>query len=159
MSEIRKIGEFEILAAIPKDFGYLSNDTIQLGLGDMDRLANNLLFMTSAHSFWIGQVLMGIGGFKILWPGVAESWSIWASIAGREHRRSMLETARTLVQEFIDEYRIWRMQAMISDDLPQTWLEHIGFEFESVLECFSFKGLNAKMYKIITKKYLPDGVL
>jgi hypothetical protein len=159
MDGTRKIGEFQVLSAIPGDFRLLGVDTYRFGLDDMNSMANNSIFIAEANSFWIGTLLMGIGGFLLLWPGVAEAKFIWSKTAGLKYLTDIFNALKTMSKEYIDRHKIWRLQLLVTEPLPDKFLRSARFEFEARLQSLSPAGTDVIIYKIITKKYLPDGGL
>ena len=60
--------------------------------------------------------------------------------------------------ERIDEYKLWRLQTPLRSDFAVgvDYSKWLGFVFEARLENYHTDGTDALMYKIITKKYLPE---
>ncbi len=155
---LRKFGEFTAIQAVPADFGRIHGDVIQLGVGDINEYANNWRVVSQAFTFWHKTMILGIGGFVKFWPGVAEAWSVWSTLAGEKHKKSMITAARTINNEYIHQEKLWRLHATLEGDVPESWMDHIGFKEECTLKHFSRDGSDAKIFSIITKDYLPTGV-
>lgn len=154
-NSLRMIGDFIVRDAMASDFKSLGNDLIQMGVGDVSRYADNPFALINSFCFIYDTEVMGIGGYIIFWPGVAEAWSLWKKKAGEKHKKSMIKAARTLNEEFINEYKIWRLQAMCPANISNNWFEHMGFEKECTFRCFSQIGLDTDMYCKIIERHLP----
>lgn len=126
MTEERQIGSFLVRKAESTDFFRLPEDLIESGIGPREQYVRCLSSKYESYTFLFDDVIIGMGGFIIYWLGVAEAWSVWGKEAGEKHKRSMLLTARTLNNEFIAKNLIWRLQATLRENLPCSWLEHVG---------------------------------
>jgi len=149
-----KIGDFTTRQTVSVDFINIGNDVIESGYDNIGRFVNNLFVIDEAVTVLHDGKVQGIGGFVALWEGVAECWSIWTVSAGKSHRRSMVQSARLVNEDYVERHKIWRVQATLKDGLPSNWMKHIGFEPEGVLRNYCMDGNNAIMYSRIYKEHL-----
>ena len=151
----RIIGEFIVMQSVPQDILVLKGDTIQAGVGDLQKYANNLSAVASANTFWLDNRVVGLGGHVIYYPGVAEAWSVWSKKVAYSNKLSMVKCARVLNDEFARENGIWRMQAMRTKNVPSSWFEHIGFDYECTLMYFGMDCGNVDVYR----KIYPENLI
>ena len=87
--------------------------------------------------------IVGIGGIIELWKGVCEVWLMLTKQARKDGIFGLIayHTIRAKMDELIQKYQPWRVQAHVRDDFPKAikFIESLGFEYEGIME-----------------KYLPD---
>lgn len=81
------------------------------------------------------------GGLTILWPGVAEAWSVMSDLV-EENPLAVVREIRRRVQEGFDRHGLRRIQAIIADDNPRAvkLMRMAGFEVEGILRAYSPDG-------------------
>lgn len=82
--------------------------------------------------------LLGMGGIKILWPGVAEAWIVLLKKIQDMPltvRAEAILTIQNMMKQLIEDNKLWRLQAMVRPDFPKAiqLVEKLGFEREGLL--------------------------
>jgi len=100
--------------------------------------------------------VVSCAGIFLAWPGVGEQWAVNVKAIGDYHIDPQI--GKRWLYNQIDEYKLWRVQVPARSDFPvgESYLRWLGFEFEATLENYHPDGTDARMYKIITKKYLNN---
>ena len=97
--------------------------------------------------FW-DDLLLGVAGVSILWPGVGEAWAILTA-AGRQHP---LIVHRAIVRQLagiIREHGLRRLQADVIEEFTagQQWVERLGLIQESVMPQYGPEGQTMVRYR------------
>ena len=110
-----------------------------------------------ATAMFNGKVI-GCGGIWLCWPGMGELWGTTLKTISKYHGAHLQRGVKVWTYEKIDEYKLWRLQTPLRSDFPAgvLYAEWLGFKFEAKLENYHPDGTDALIYKIITKKYLPN---
>ena len=92
-------------------------------------------------------MIVGCGGVRQYWPGVGEAWAFFTPLV-RCYPREALVFGRRLVEDIAERLQYKRIQATARVDFPQaaSYLEHIGFEVESVMYSFTHDLQDSYMY-------------
>jgi predicted acetyltransferase len=141
-----KIGIFDIRPTIESDYIDIGTDIVQEGInvhGVLDMIKN---VISEAYTASVDGRIQGIGGFIILWDGVAECFSIWTKECTRKYKLAMVRGTRAINKMFCEKRKIWRLQATIADNIPASWVKHIGFEYEGTLRNYSMAGTDVLIF-------------
>ena len=94
------------------------------------------------------------GGIQLMWPGTAEAWFLNIFNIGDYHIDPQI--AKGWIRDRIDENKIGRLQTPLKSNFVEgeVYAKWLGFEFEAVLEEYHKDGSDARMYKIITRRYV-----
>ena len=95
-------------------------------------LVDRLLRSTVALTLMDGETPIVCGGLWIFWPGMAEIW-FHGSDASTPHAVSILRHSRRLLQTWIKDYGIFRLQLTIDASFTASYrfAEALGFTLES----------------------------
>jgi len=102
---------------------------------------------------FIGDKMIGFGGVSMIWTGVGEAWVCFDE--SMQHKpKVILYYTKYMLDMIIKQNNLHRVQATCRIDFPQaaSFLEHIGFELESVLHKFSEDGVDHFMYSMLPTK-------
>ena len=124
--------EYGGLPLVPE---WLKDSAIQSGMDD------------NAISGFCDGKLVGCGGVREFWPGVGEAWAFFSPEV-RLHIRSALVVGRAIIERVATNGNYRRIQATARVDFPAaaSYLEHLGFEVESVLQSYSHDHKDMFMY-------------
>lgn len=93
------------------------------------RIAQLNIDTGTAESFYIEGELVAVGGIRYV--GLGEAWMIsFPTIRSDRKKTLFAETKQTLIQTQADQ-KLWRIFA--SSRISEHFLEHLGFEKESLL--------------------------
>lgn len=145
---------FDIRPTLPDDFEKISNDIVQDSVGDLSYFSRFLPLFNESFTALVDGEICGIGGFVIFWQGVAECFSIWTKKCAVRHKISMVRGTRNVINGFCERHKIWRLQATIGNNIPKTWLEHIGFQYEGTMRNYSIACKDVDMYSKIYSENL-----
>lgn len=85
-------------------------------------------------------------GFRTLWPGVAECWTM-PSIYVRLYAMRYARAIRRYIDQVIDTFGYHRVQtACIDDQFHWDWMEFLGFESEGRLRKYTSDGVHFRMF-------------
>lgn len=101
-------------------------DMVSLG-GDSNGAACNMI---SGPAFTLldddGKIL-AVGGVRCL--GIGQAWARVGEL-GKTHRKTLLKTARQVIEECIARERLVRVYAEATVDTP-AWFKHLGFQWQN----------------------------
>jgi RimJ/RimL family protein N-acetyltransferase len=95
----------------------------------------------SFTAVWESKII-GCGGIKVLWTGVGE---LWIMLAKEIENNGMLVRIKTIdiikdkINDYINKYDLWRVQAVVRSDFPQAikLIEFLGLEKEGHLKMYA----------------------
>jgi hypothetical protein len=95
-------------------------------------LVDRLLRSTVALTLMDDQTPIVCGGLWLFWPGMGEIW-FHGSDASTQHAVAVFRNSRRLVQSWIKEYSIYRLQLTIDESFQASYrfAEALGFTLES----------------------------
>jgi len=132
-----KKGDLDIIKANPLDaeVGILTDDNV----GDL------------SFSAYVGDTLVGCGGFIVFWPGVAEAWLM---LPRNSQDKSFWEKADAVMllyqklEQVIKKNDLRRVGAMVKTDFPKAieLVEALGFKREGLLRKYAPDGTDRYIY-------------
>ena len=96
--------------------------------------------------------VIAVFGMKVRWAGVADVWAVVGEDA-RGHGLWLTRQARQLLDQFTQELALWRVGALVREDVVENrrWLEALGFEFEGVERHAGPRGEHLARYVLWTR--------
>jgi RimJ/RimL family protein N-acetyltransferase len=96
-------------------------------------------------------MIIGCGGFSLLWPGVADGWVIFRKIMEKEYRRDAYSVILGMLAAEIKEHGIWRIQATVRTDFPAgiKYAEGLGFVREGLMRKYGPDGSDRYLYALV----------
>lgn len=81
------------------------------------------------------------GGLTLLWPGVAEAWSVMSDLV-EEYPLAVVRECRRRIDEAFETQGLRRVQAIIADDNQRAlkMMRLAGFEVEGLLRAYAPDG-------------------
>jgi hypothetical protein len=107
-------------------------------------------FEAAKHSYTFRDSKLKVAfcaGIFDYWPGMGEAWLIMPK--NKTQYIGILKALRTMIQKVVEEDKYFRVQCFIAAHLTKNrnWLEHIGFEFETMLESWYSRGEMCAVYR------------
>lgn len=104
-----------------------------------DRACNSPF--TYAHTFFIGDTVIAVLGCSLLWPGVAEYWTILSEGI----QRAPIEfhkLVKRLTDFYFKELKLRRAYSHVKADFHagKRWVKSLGYEFEGTMRAFGKSG-------------------
>lgn len=136
-----KKGDLDVIKANPLDteVGVLTDENI-----------GNIAF-----SAYVGDALVGCGGFRVFWFGVAEAWLMLPKSSKDKSFCEKAEAVMLLYQKLerlMKEHKLWRVGALVRTDFPKAikLVEALGFKWEGLMRKYAPDGTDRLIYgKII----------
>ena len=96
--------------------------------------------------------IIGCGGLELLRDGLAEAWCVLCEDVAKWCRLPVL--IREQIKLWIDEYDLFRVQAIIKTDFPAgvRFAKWLGFQYEGFHQLYMPGGENAWMYVILNER-------
>lgn len=94
-----------------------------------------------------GEELLGVGGLRVFWEGVAEAWLLLSpSVNGSAV--GLLRAIRSKFGELVNSFGLWRVQASVKTDNLQgvRIMRWLGFASEGVMHGYGPDGSNYFLY-------------
>jgi len=94
-------------------------------MGD-ENLSAACLNLVSGPAFALteGGIVLAIGGIRV--QGIGQAWALLAPGAAEKRAKTVLRTARTVIDQSIAQERLYRVYAEATVDKP-AWFKHLGF--------------------------------
>lgn len=85
-----------------------------------------------------GRVL-GCGGLRVYWPGVADAWAVFRRQTLWTYPKTSFRTIRAILEDLTEKEGIVRLQCFVRCDFPAAirLAEHLGFDREGRMRKFS----------------------
>ena len=101
-----------------------------------------------AWSGWYGDVLVGAGGIRIYWEGVADGWLIISKNTPDESKVKLVLLFRAKLNELMEQHGLWRVQAFIRSDFDKgiSLIKALGFEYEGTMRKYAPDGTDMMIY-------------
>lgn len=116
---------------------------------DIELWRKNILQLTGENSFTglFRDEIVGFGGVHDIWPGVGECWVVF-NLKFINKPKLLFENTKKVFSAILGTNQYHRLQATCRVDVPITanFLEHLGFEIESVLHKFGTDKADFFMY-------------
>jgi hypothetical protein len=102
--------------------------------------------LTYAHTFLIGDTILGCVGGRKLWNGVGEVWALFSSSI-HTYPIAFTKAVKECIEFYEKELALHRMQAYVRVGYPmaQRWAEALGFECEGVMRKHGVDGTDYYM--------------
>jgi len=99
-------------------------------------------------SLYYNGKLLGIIGVVVLWPGVADVWTIIDDSVKRQFKRQLIVGVRTALDIAQISMCLTRVQVAIEShaDYSQSWPLALGFTLEGVMRNFGMDGSDYTLY-------------
>ena len=116
--------------ATQEDYEYIASHSISRGL--CGKGPDQIDYI---YTLEIDDVIMGIGGFRILNLATAYVW-IDLSHDAAHHTLTLVKTLKATMASFVEEHKLRRLESHVSVDFPEAirLLQHMGFTRECVIK-------------------------
>lgn len=115
-----------------------------------DEIADYYAHRGAAYTGMVGDKIAGCAGVVSHWPGAGEAWAILTDV-GRAHPAFIHRVVKRTLSEIIANSRLRRVQADVVAEFAagRRWVEHLGFEFESLMPRYGPNGEDFVRYRIL----------
>lgn len=151
--------KYDIVPFLPDHAVDLYGEEINVGfvseVGGVENLVPWAMNAARGHA-WTGirvsdGLIIGCGGFLVMWPGVADGWVIFRKIIEQEYRRDAYAAILGMLAVQIKKHGIWRIQATVRTDFPAgiKYAEGLGFVREGLMRKYGPDGSDRYLYALV----------